>query len=221
MTRRSLRPAAAPSAWRCNDGSRRESPSGERECFSAHSYGTAYMSQPIGNRRVKTGLERRHQRNLRQLARSTAASPRCTADCAPAPRGSFAPSRPAASGVTRCTPLMRAGMHRLEADRRHFARIAQAAMLADRSTAPGTAAPPRHGRAPCAVSSRRTPPISTKQRALAEPIRSTPPRKLPLVGHVEQPILEAGAAQVGDEDLHASECRWSVVWSSGGSAAKR
>ena len=27
-------------------------------------------------------------------------------------------------------------------------------------------------------------------------------RKLPLVGHIEQPILEARRAEVGDEDLH-------------------
>ncbi len=59
--------AALPSAWRCSDGWRRESPSGERDASRPTRTARRSTESRSGIVCVKAGFERRHQRNLRQL----------------------------------------------------------------------------------------------------------------------------------------------------------
>ena len=155
----------------------------------------------LGNRLVKAGLERRHQRNLRQLFAQQ-----------PHGRdvGRIVGRRHVAHLFHRRQHVGRhplhaadpAAMHRLEPDGRHFRRRPSG------SRSRGSVNCSRHRRTAAAwsgtraASSRRMPPISTNAAAL----RRTDPfdaaaRKLPLVGHVEQPVLEARRAEVGHEDL--------------------
>ena len=94
-------------------------------------------------------------------------------------------------------------VHRLEADRRHFAGV----LAGSRSR--GSVSCSRHCRTATAWSGtlrRQFLPLAAdldEARAFrrADPLDAAA-RKLPLVGHVEQPILEARRAEVGDEDLH-------------------
>ena len=151
---------------------------------------------------VKAGLERRHQRNLRQLLGQ---QPHRRDVRRIVGRRDLAHLFHRRQHVGR-HPLHAAdapAVHRLEADRRHFAGVLAGSRCA------GSVSCSRHCRTATAwsgtgaFSSCRWPPISTKQRAFgrADPLDAAA-RKLPLVGHVEQPILEAGRAEVGDEDLH-------------------
>ena len=81
--------------------------------------GHRVVLQPRGNRLVKAGLERGHQRNLRQLLVAAVAWPRCRADCEPGDLGHFLHRRQHVVVDPHDTAGASA-VHCLEADRRNL-----------------------------------------------------------------------------------------------------
>ena len=134
---------------------------------------------------MKAGLEGRHQRNLGQLFAQQPHRRDVGRIVGRRDRAHLFHRRQHV-GVTRCTPLEPAAVHRLEADGRHFRRIGQAAELADRSVDPGSCRTAAAWSGTCDVSSRRATADLDEATALrrADPLDAAA-RKLALVGHVE------------------------------------
>ena len=155
----------------------------------------------IGYRLMERGLERRHQRNLGQLLAQQAHGRGV---------GRVVRRRRRVHRIHRRQHVRRdafdaavpAAVYRLEPDGRHLRGICQTAALAVGQLI--QAAPHGHG-----MVGHRRHELAARAGDLdirtafgrADPFGASA-RKLALVGHVVQPILEARRAQVGYQDLH-------------------
>ena len=160
----------------------------------------------LGNRPVKPGLEGRDQR---QLGKPVAEHPHGLGVRRIVGRRDV--GERFHRGQHRLVDEVNAGeiasVHRLEADRRDFGRVAQHADLGigqlveaklDRFAVIGDRADQlalASGRLDDDLGAGRADPLDRTARQ----------ERLGRVAHVEEAVLEAGAAQVGDEDLHAAD----------------